>query len=369
MPPALAASILDALAGLQVVPAGQEAGNRFLLEGLAWGGGQDGGFELRIARMEAASLRVSLGALELELGRMALHQVTGQVRIDGGAARLGALHADSAELSEVRVRGPLAIARQPAGALHPSPAAHHAPPAQAAAGHWELGPLAAANGSLRARILDAHLLFDADVTVPIRQGTIDFNQASVAHVGPDSRMGVSRLGIYVDAPNGRSYLYQFTTSPVAGVEFERRGAGLGLWVSQRGSLQLQPFAEGVLRGAQGPAVTEQTRVLLDRTALSGDVRLGDGPIAAPGLRAELVGRGEGRNAVRLHSEAVGRGVSAQLDALSLRNATAGAGPMRLLCDAITGALTLWLADEDGQLRFEARLPDCKLDGLHLQPAT
>lgn len=66
-------------------------------------------------------------------------------------------------------------------------------------------------------------------------------------------------------------------------------------------------SEGLLR--QGPAgagqgFTAQARELLGRTALSGEVRLG-----------ELVGRAEGRNTVRLHSESVGRGLGA--DALGL----------------------------------------------------
>ena len=71
-------------------------------------------------------------------------------------------------------------------------------------------------GALNAEITDAHLLFDAQVRVPIARGVVDFNRATVEHVGPDSRMGVSRMGIYVDAPNGRSYLYQFPSAPVAG---------------------------------------------------------------------------------------------------------------------------------------------------------
>src|SRR5690606_37156900 len=127
-----------------------------------------------------------------------------------------------------------------------------------------------------------HLLFDADVTVPIRGGRIDFNYATVEHVGPDSRMGVSKMGVYVDAPNGRSYLYQFAGATVAGVEFEHRGALLGPWVSERGKLRLREFAESMLRqgrGGPGQGLTEQARLLLGRTALSGELRLGEGRVA------------------------------------------------------------------------------------------
>ena len=34
-----------------------------------------------------------------------------------------------------------------------------------------------------------------------------FNRVTVEHVGPDSSMGLSPMGLYVDAPNGRNYLY------------------------------------------------------------------------------------------------------------------------------------------------------------------
>ncbi len=71
--------------------------------------------------------------------------------------------------------------------------------------------------------------------------------------------------LYVDAPNGRSYLYQFASAPLAGVEFEHRGALLGPWVSERGKLRLQPFAEAMLRqrgGGQSQGLTGQARLLL-----------------------------------------------------------------------------------------------------------
>src|SRR5690606_32942721 len=138
--------------------------------------------------------------------------------------------------------------------------------------------LAGADGTLRAEIVDAHLLFDAEVTVPIRHGRIDFQDAAVEHVGPDSRMGVGREGLYVDTPNGRSYLYRFPSGPVAGVEYEQRGALLGPFVTDRGVLRLQEFLEWLLRHPEGQPLsfTEQARLLFARTALAGDVQLGDG---------------------------------------------------------------------------------------------
>jgi hypothetical protein len=293
-------------------------------------------------------LRLSSGPLTLEVGQLALHGIAAQVREEAGKPTLPALSAARAELSGVKVSGPLDLS------LHP--------------GTWSLGPLASAEGAIRAEIVDAHLVFDADVTVPIRQGAIDFKDATVEHVGPDSRMGASRMGIYVDAPNGRSYLYQFTSAPVAGVEYESRGATLGPWVTDRGRLQLQPFVEWLLRQpgkGQLLGITEQARLLFDRTKVSGEVRLGDGRFTAPGVQADLAGRAEGRNAVRLHSEAVGRGLTLAIDALAVKNAVLGFGHFEARCEEITATLTLRLFVEGDQVRFAFELATVKMTGLEL----
>lgn len=361
MAAALASSLVDLLLGSQAGSIDPEAGNRFSLDGLTWGTQPDGTLAFAIRRCEANSLRIAFGPLVVELGRLALQQVTGQLRLAAGRPHLVALDAATAELAGGKVHGPLAL---------PPPSHPAATPAgPAAAGAWSLAPLATADGTLRAEIVDAHLVFDAQVTVPIRQGQVDFNTATVEHVGPDSRMGVSRLGLYVDAPNGRSYLYQFPSAPVAGVQYERRGALPGPWNTERGSLALQPFAEALLRqarGAQGAGFTEQSRLLFDRTAVSGELQLGDGRFAAPGVQAELAGRAEGRNALRVHSEAVGRGLAVDLAALSVRNAVWSAGATQLAADLLAGTLALRFFVEGGNLRFAFDLATLTASGLHLR---
>ncbi|HET8746419.1 MAG TPA: hypothetical protein VFM98_12495 [Ramlibacter sp.] len=361
MADALAASLLHVLLGLELGSTAQGGNNRFSIDGLTLQPQGDGALEIGIRRFDAAALRVALGPLVLEIDRIALHQLALQLQAEAGRLRLRSGQAASAELFGVKVQGPLALPAEvqalPAGAA-------------AAAGPWSLGPLAAADGTIRAEIVDAHLLFDADVTVPIRRGRVDFNEATVEHVGPDSRMGVSRLGVYVDAPNGRSYLYQFTCMPVVGAEFERRGAFLGARVTDRGHLQLQPFAEALLRQPAkglGMGITDQARQLFDRTALSGDLQLGDGRFGAPGVQAELTGRAERRNAIRVHSEAVGRGISAEMASVSVQNALLDAGALQLACDQVTGALTLHVFVEGGDLRFVSTLANVKIVGLRLQP--
>ena len=282
------------------------------------------------------------------------------------ASSLDAVQAREVECEGLKLQGPINIAPQAHKAGDASQLTDKAP-----ADAWRLDPLGQAEGTVRAQITDAHLLFDADVTVPIRHGQIDFNDATVEHVGPDSRMGISRLGLYVDAPNGRSYLYQFPSAPMAGVEYERRGAVLGPWVTDRGKLQLQAFAEGLLRQAReghGLGVTEQARLLFDRTAVSGDVQLGDGRFAAPGVQADLVGRADGRNVVRLHSEAVGRGLSLEMASLAVRDAVLHSGDMQMSCGDVAAALTLRLSVEDARLRFAFDLTNMKLSGLRLATA-
>jgi hypothetical protein len=359
----LAASISDFVLRLALAPADQDASNRFSFEGLTFGSGNDGALEIAIRKFEAASLRVASGPFKLEVGRFALHRLVALVRIEGGKPRVWTVEAASAELAAVKVHAPLVLSRQPKGGVHAlhaqggTSASADSTAGAAAAGSWCLGPLAAAHGRIRAEIVDAHLLFDADVTVPLHQGQVDFNKATVEHVGPDSRMGVSRLGLYVDAPNGRSYLYQFPSAPVAGVEYERRGALPGPWGTDRGNLRLQEFGEWLLRqpgGGQFLGLTEQARLLFDRTAVSGEVRLGDGRFAAPGVQADVVGSAEGRNAVRVHSEAVGRGLAVEMTSLSVRRAVLGAGEMEMTCNEVAGAIMLRLDVDGAQLGSGSR---------------
>ena len=226
-----------------------------------------------VLSLEAASMRLDAGPFQLEVGKFSFDGLALQFETGDGKLRLASLAARKADLSGVKVQGPI-VAKPP----HASPGT----PAEA----WSLAPLATANGKIRAEIVDAALVFDADVTIPIKFGQIDFDDVTVEHVGPDSRMGVSKLGLYVDAPNGRSYIFQFPSAPLAGVEFERRGALLGPWISDRGKLKLQEFGESMLaqpRSGAGAGMTEQSRHLLERTSLGGELQLGEGRFAVPGM--------------------------------------------------------------------------------------
>lgn len=361
----LASSILQLLFGVDIGTSDETAGNRFAIEGLAWGPEKDGAASLRIDQLEAASLQFTSGELTLEIDRVAVRGLVAQIRSGAGAPQLAGVEAREAEFSGLKLHGPLRMPSRLHEAWNTAPAAE-ALASQASADETSLAPLGTAHGTIRGQITDAHLLFDADVTVPVRGGQIDFNDATVAHIGPDSRMGVSRLGIYVDAPNGRSYVYQFASAPLAGVTFERRGALLSPWVSERGKLQLQEFAESMLRRGRGQGhegLTEQARQLLGRTSLSGDLQLGDGRFVLPGLRGQLEGRDDGRNRIGLHSEAVGRGVTAEIDSLSVRDAATAAKNAHLRCDSLQAKLRLQLVSEDAGMRFVLDLESGTAAGL------
>ena len=364
----LAASILDLLLGLKLGASDNAAHDRWSLEGVAWKSGQEGAIEAGIRQFEATALRLASGALALEIDRVAVHELAGHLRTDAGALHLTALEAAEAELSGLRLQGPVTVPPQLRAAWQALRSTDAAATPSTAAEAWCLGPLDAADGIIRGEITDAHLLFDADVTVPIRQGHIDFNDATVEHVGPDSRMGVSRLGLYVDAPNGRSYLYQFASAPLGGVEFERRGALLSPWVSERGKLHLKTFAETMLRqsaGGQGQGLTEQARLLLGRTALSGEVQLSDGLFAVPGLHVRLDGRANGRNKVAMHSDALGQGLTIEMASLSAGKAVVDWRGAQLACDRITARLKLQLLVEGPGLRFVLEVENCKVTGARV----
>ncbi len=368
-----AASLLGLLLESEFGTTGDTAapgGNRCTLEGVSWRPGEGGALALRIERLEATALRFASGPFVLDIARVEMHGIEARVQLDDGIPRLIGIEVASMAFSGLALRGPMAMpARLQAMYKAPTPPAGAAAAAgiaagQAAADAWQLGPLTDAEGTLRSRITDAHLLFDADVTVPIRGGRIDFNDATVEHVGPDSRMGVSKMGVYVDAPNGRSYLYQFAGATVAGVEFEHRGALLGPWVSERGKLRLREFAESMLRqgrGGPGQGLTEQARLLLGRTALSGELRLGEGRVAVPGLQLRL----EGRHAIGLRSPSVGQGLTFEMASVAARDAAAAVHGMQLAVERMSATLQLVVtADGDG-LRFALDLAQGEAKGLRL----
>lgn len=316
MTPESITSFIAKAAGLKLGPAPSGPGVRFAMEGFQWQPGSDGAIDASIGLLQASGLRFESRGAVLDVGQVEIRDVKARLQAKDGSVSLVSLEAASAELRGVQLHATLEM---PQSIEKPSV---NAPVANLDAAHLSLAPLGTAEGSLRMDITDAFMAFDARVTVPIEHGQVDFSDASVEHVGPDSRMGVSKLGIYVDAPDGRSYLYQFASPPLEGVEFEQRGTLLGPWVKQRGKIWLQPFAEAMLRQLSGGlrlGLSEQARVLLGRTALSGNLKLGDGLAALAGLSAVLTGHDIGHNDITLKSQAVGQGLTAGVTCFSVRD--------------------------------------------------
>ncbi|WP_225781369.1 hypothetical protein [Xenophilus sp. Marseille-Q4582] len=328
------------------------------LSRLAWTPDASGHAVLRMAELELHDVRLRGPGFVL---RAELIRIEGlQVRpFAMQAAHAGAwLQADRVVLTQACAQAELA----------PPAVSAPLPPAR---GDWQLEPLGAATGELTGRITDAHLFFDATVRVGLRDGRIDFNDATVAHVGPDSRMGVARMGLYVDAPHGRSYLYQFASPPLAGVDYERRGALLNSWVSDRGRIWLQPLAEALLRqslGGLAQGLTEQARLLLQRTSLRGHLQLGEGWVKLPGLSLRLSGRADGANSLRLQAQEVGEGASVHFGRLQAQDLCATAAGQSVHLDRLQarGQLALRLPAMPGQL--ELRLEACELTQLRLNGA-
>lgn len=271
--------------------------------------GADGRVRLKAARLAASALRLSMGGIALAVDEAELHDVA--ATLNTAAASRMQLEALSA--AELRLRG--ARFSLPPAALRGSGAA--------AGMSWQLDALAGLQGVLKALITDAAWVLDADVRVPIDDGRIDFNRVTVEHLGPDSSMGVSHMGVYVDAPNGRTYLYMFSGPQVPGVTFEHRGSLFGSRVTERGSLDVRAFAECLLRHTGGQPVgwaPHQTAATLDRTRLDGELQLGDGALGTAQQHLMLDGQVQRRNRIELSAAVVSRELTLRWPGLSAREA-------------------------------------------------
>lgn len=155
--------------------------------------------------------------------------------------------------------------------------------------------------------------------MPIADGAIDFDRVVVEHFGPNSAMGVGRDGVYVDAPNGaRTPLFRFSAPEFAGVEHETR-SGFGARVSDRGRLDLRAFAEAWLAAGTdqplGQPASREVERMLDRTKLSGELRLGDGVLGSQRQHLLLSGHAEGKNRLSVSAAVLGHRLVLRLPAL------------------------------------------------------
>jgi hypothetical protein len=307
------------------------------------------GIELRTPTLALRADQVLLRGLSLRLGGTGSRDGT----TPSGALALQALSLDALEVQDAQVE----LARAPS------------PAAAGELAHWQLDALAGLDGTLQMHIDDAAWIVDAEVSITVRDGRIDFNQLSVEHIGPDSPMGVSHMGIYADSPTGRDYLYQFTLPQVPGVHFEQRGSLFGARVSDRGSLELKPFVESLLHNAG--CGTPQGRPgrhaapALQRTRLSGELSLGDGVMGTRDQHVELSGQAQGRNRVGVSAASMGRQIVLRLPALqaaralfTLAGLPGGSGP-------ITGTVSLTVSAPGNGPALRLAAERLQVQGLRL----
>lgn len=298
---------------------------------------------------EAARLEVRDAELSFE-GLRAQGLTAGELRLEG--LRLQA----TLGLADL-----LAVARRHAAATAPV-----------------LDALRNTEGRVQAFVTDAAWILDATVTVPIHQGRIDFDDVDVDHLGPDSSMGLSAGGLYVDAPLqqlGRRFLYLFTTALPAGLQVEQRHSGSAV---DRGAVDLPALVAALLQSPQAPGRwtnEDAQRAALSRSRVAGELQLGEGDLqvgdGALGAGLRFTGHAQGANRVALSSPALDQSVTLRVPQLEGEAVQADAAGWHLDCERVEGQFTLqaegdWPRGQPLRLTLEA--PRLNLRGLQARRA-
>jgi len=295
--------------------------------GIALRPGPDGSLQASLERLDLRNVGLQTALGSVDVVRLALTNAVLRLAASDTTFELLGFTADEVQLENAEL----------------TPAPGTAPPEDV-----RLEPLGTVQGRLQVSVRDAAWVIDAEITMPIVAGRIDFDRVVVEHIGPNSSMGVSRDAIYVEAPSReRMDLVRFAVPDIAGVRYEQRGLG-GLRVVDRGSIDLRPFAEAVLRaGMQTPPwrpPTSEVQAMLDRTKLVGDVQLADGAIGTERDRLVLDGRAQGRNGIALTAAVLGQRLLVHWPELSASGSVFGllggrgtTGPITAAVDAqVTG---------------------------------
>lgn len=265
--------------------------------------------EIAAASVVAEGVRASLAGMTVEIGRVTLDDVRAEVVPVAGAPVLASFAVQCIGVERLRA----ALARD-------------AIAAEGAREGVRLDPLATLDGLVHAFVTDALWFVDADIAVPIRQGTIDFNAVEIEHVGPNSLLGVSPAGIHVSGPAGqvRMPVVTFGPSPPPGVSFATDG-GFPFARGDRGRIDLLPFLQALLSAPPGHPLARPADPnlsgALERTRIKGEVQLGDGTLARGGQRVDLAGREAGKNRCTLDSPSVAQRVVITMPQLHARAAS------------------------------------------------
>lgn len=251
----------------------------------------DGHATLAAAAIEMQGVRATMAGARIDIQRMMLEDVRAEVAPIAGAPAITSLVARHVVVEHLQA----ALARGSVAAGDASQS-------------LQLDALRTLDGLLHAYVTDALWFADADVAVPIKEGTVDFNAIVIENIGPNSLMGVSSAGIHVSGPAGQVRVPLVTfPSPPPGVSFGTDG-GFPFARGDRGRIDLLPFLHALLESPPGqpPARLADAKLssALARTRVKGEVQLGDGALARGGQRIELAGRADGKNRCTLDSSSV-----------------------------------------------------------------
>ncbi len=236
-----------------------------------------------------------------------------------------------------------------------------------ARGAWRVEPAAGMDGRIHAYVKDAAWVVDADVTLPIVEGRIDFARATVAHVGPDSALRLGRGELYVDAPNGRRALVRFPGHVPPGAHFESRGPLTAADAPRRGAIDLQPFVEALLSGRVHAVPAAGASAMVERVRLAGELQLGDGVVGDARSSLTLTGRAQGRNRVELSSPADRRGFGVRIAQLSAVDLMLHAADRALTAARLVASVELRLRVGAAPV-IEGRIVEATLDDVTIGPA-
>jgi len=206
------------------------------------------------------------------------------------------------------------------------------------------------DGIVRAFITDALWIIDAEIVVPVARGRIDFNRVIVEHIGPNSTMSIDPGGIHVRAPHrARVDLFAFENRDVPGVS-SSAASGVRSRARDRGRLDLAPFIRAVFAAPRDRPLLRladsRLNKPLQRTRVSGELRMGDGSLGTPTHCIALTGRAQGKNNIELSSAAVGRRLIVRMPQLAATSAVFAISDKTLTTGAVSAALDVHLIGID-----------------------
>lgn len=274
----------------------------------------------RSDHLEATGLRLRLAGLDVRIDRALATGLSAAFSEPGPGvpSRLLGARMQQLLLEGLEASGPLArIQRPPAQGLR-------------------LAALQGLEGRLRAAITDAAWILDADITAPVVAGAIDFSQVTVEHLGPNSALGVSPGGLYVDPPHlARRYLYLFTGATPQGLDFQGRGRA-----------DVATLVADLLARSEPPGrvANEEIAATLQRTQVQGELHLADGELGVQAAMLKFAGAAVGRNRLSLMAEALARKLVATLPEAHAQESRFAWGGLEGRSGAVQAELHLELED-------------------------